>query len=163
MNAQDISPKWVVHVWLDRERPAVWLSWSSLAELLEEATELATEPNTFARVPFSEATLGTLGQLLSHVEACHAAHERFEKLQCQMPTGPLARAVNELHARSTTLAKELAHPAFTSGLSREQLKTRRSLCATWNWIQRRLEADADLRAPVAECPGPVELTLHWGW
>ncbi|WNG32450.1 hypothetical protein F0U61_01630 [Archangium violaceum] len=163
MNAKDISPKWVVHVRVEGLNRTVWLAWSSLAELLELATELATEPNTFARVAFSDETLETLRQLLLHVEECHAAYERFAQLRCRMEAGPLARAANELHTRATTLERELAQPAFTHALSREQLESRRSFCATWEGIQGRLMADAGVRVPVPECLGGAEFEIDWGW
>ncbi|PTL85014.1 hypothetical protein [Vitiosangium sp. GDMCC 1.1324] len=163
MNSKDIQPKWVVHVHVESVNRTAWLAWSSLARLLEMATELATEPNTFARVSFSDETLETLQQLLLHVEECHAAYERFAQLRCRMHAARLARAANELHARATTLSEELAQPAYTRGLSREQLESRRSLCSTWDWIQGRLVADADVHVPVPECSGDAEIRIDWGW
>lgn len=163
MSWKDIHPKWVVHVHFDSLNHTVWLAWSSLAELLELATELATEPNTFARVTFSDETLETLRQLLLHVEDCHAAYERFEQLRCRMGTGPLVRAANELHTRATILEWELTQPASVHALSREQLEFRRSFCATWHGIRRRLMADADVRVPMPECSGSAELKIDWGW
>lgn len=140
MDARDIPSKWVVSLGAHASEPPVWLGWATLARLLEGAIELSTEPNTYARVTFPEATLATLGELLAHVEECHAApgspasREHPHKLAAER----LSSAANELHERAGFLAEALARPGETQMLSGEQLKAREDIVAEWKTLQYQL-------------------------
>ncbi|NMO23401.1 hypothetical protein HPC49_51090 [Pyxidicoccus fallax] len=162
MDAKDIRSKWVVRLGLDGGR-WVWLSWYSLAALFENITELATVPDTFFRVTFSEETLATFQRLLTCIEECHAAEQRLMMHECRMDAAPLARAFNELQARSASFAAELGRPDVLQGFRHAQLEFRRSFRELYLGVERRLELEAGLRAPFDDCPGHVDISLHWGW
>ncbi|WP_257463505.1 hypothetical protein [Archangium lipolyticum] len=163
MDSKDIHPKWVVDLRFGHPERMVWLAWYSLAELFETITALATEPDTFFRVTFSEETLATFQRLLTCVEECHAAEERLVAHRCRMDAAPLARAFNELQARAASFAADLERPDVLPGFRRAQRESRRSFHELCLGVQRGLERDAGLRAPLDDCPGHVDISLHWGW
>lgn len=163
MASDSIPSKWVVQVRVEEVDRPVWLGWSSLAELLETATELVTEPNLFLRVALPDETLRTLEQLLEQVRECHVAYERFTPHRCRMPAARLASAANALQEQAALLADSLASRAHAQGLAREQQEARRAFLAAWETCQARCEADLGMRAPFPDCTGDVEVSLTWGW